>query len=108
MMRLITTLLIVLSFGCTITVKPLPKPRKYVYNSSRHSMREHTRSSQLVIDSDWLMQYRQLEEEHGNYKISDDSKVESVGGGKYRVTKSMLRHFRDLSQTPMSTPTPAP
>src|SRR6266566_2656497 len=102
MNRMITVLLVLACTGCTITVTPLSKTRRHVYYSHRYRTHEHPtiRLSRGVVDSNWLIQYRDLEEDHGNYRISDDSKVESVGDGKYRVTPAMLRHFRDLSQSP--------
>src|SRR5216117_2370584 len=102
-------LLIVLLSACTITVRPLARAHRRVYHPTKHVRADKhptTRPSQLVVDSDWLIQYRDLEKEHGDYKISDDPKVQSAGGGKYRVTPAMLRHFRDLSQSPVQSPTP--
>lgn len=97
--------------GCTITVTPLPPAKKH-HQYAKHSKSRHIisktrkKNAKLIVDSDWLMQYRQLEEEHGNYVLRDDSKVESAGEGKYKVTHAMLEHFKDLSQTPVVTPTP--
>jgi hypothetical protein len=98
--------------GCTITVTPItkkPVPHKYV----KHSQKSKTKSAAtskpnnyLIVDSDWLIQYRQLEQAHGDYRLSDDAKVEPVGDGKFKVTHAMMNHFTDLSQTPVVTPTP--
>lgn len=93
--------------GCTITVTPIkktvkPKPKsQHVSKHKTKSKPVSVPSSPTIVDSEWLIEYRKLEEEHG-YTIRDDAKVESVGGGKYRVTPTMLKHFKDLSQVPVS------
>jgi hypothetical protein len=106
-MRRWLLLLVGLMFvGCTITVTPIAKkPTKHRYKKTVAKKPEKT-NSWLIVDSDWLAQYRQLEEQHGNYTLSDDAKVEPAGEGKYKVTHAMMDHFRDLSLTPVATPTP--
>lgn len=92
--------------GCAITITPITYKEQIKHQSasekSRMSDKKVTKSkkdnSWLIVDSNWLVQYRALEEEHGNYILHDDSRVEAVGGGKYKVTRAMMNHFRDLSQ----------
>ena len=61
----------------------------------------------MIVDQDWIEQYRALEEKH-NYRLHNDTVV-PIGNGKYRVTKSMLEHYSALSQAPPpQTPTPTP
>jgi len=104
MIRLVLVLMLT---GCTITITPIAqKPKaKHPHSKTVAKTKPHN-NSWLIVDSGWLVQYRMLEEEHGNYTLQDDQKVEAVGGGKYKVTSAMLDHFRDLSQSPIISPTP--
>src|SRR5437762_6924952 len=90
--------------GYTVTVRPITTTRKPIHH---HPVNKSKPASSTVVDHDWMVQYRQLESEHGDYKIADDSKCEPTHDGKFRVTRAMLEHFRDLSVSPVSTPTPA-
>src|SRR5262252_6248621 len=110
MKRCIPVVVGCLTAACTITVAPIAKtPPKHTavrHKNPASKISEKPSASSLVVDSDWLIQYRKLEQEHGNYTITDDTKVEQAGNGRYRVTHAMMDHFRDLSQTPVSSPTP--
>jgi hypothetical protein len=89
--------------SCTVTITPIAKKpvrHKYVKHSTKYKTASAHKNQWLIVDSDWLVQYRQLEEDHGNYRLMDDAKVEAVGGGKYKVTHAMMDHFRDLTQAP--------
>src|SRR5882724_3925403 len=106
MSRVIVVLLLMLScFGCTITVKPISNMRTTTQHHG-HVKPSHTRPSPVIVDHEWLAQYHKLESDHGDYRISDDTKVETMANGKHRVTPAMLRHFKDLSVSPVTTPSP--
>src|SRR6266850_6213499 len=99
MRRLIIILLVCLCSGCagwTVTVKPLATPRTPIHRPVHKSKP----ASSTVVDHDWMVQYRQLEAEHGDYKIADDARAEPTSNGKFKVTRAMLEHFRDLSVSP--------
>lgn len=104
-MKRVSYVLAVSMIGCagyTISINPPAKKHSVVHH---HHAKPKPKNHSTIVDSDWLMQYRQLEEEH-NYRLGSDEAV-SVGNGKYRVTKPMLEHFSALSQAPPpATPTP--
>src|SRR6266496_2316930 len=108
MSRLITIFLILSCTGCTITVRPLPQKKRVIYHSTKRLKGKAKPANGTVVDHSWLVQYQQLEEDHGGYRISDDHKVQTLGSGKYKVPRSMLDHFRDLSLAPAVTPSPTP
>lgn len=89
------------SFGCTITITPIrDSPKRKPKHHQSIKPRRIPKNNSSIVDSEWLVQYRKLEQEHGNYTISDDDKVEPAGNGYYKVTPAMLGHFRDLTQVP--------
>ena len=102
-MRFVVTALLVLCVGCGT----YPKQKKLTYKQhSSHGHRTKTTTTDpgfVLVDAQWLDTYRKLQQEHGNYTISDDNKIRPVGS-KFRVTKSQQQHFRDLSATPPSPP----
>ena len=53
-----------------------------------------------------MLEYHRLQATHGDYTVPDDMKIEPLEDGKFRIPKSVLKHFKDLSRTPAATPTP--
>ena len=88
--------------GCVVTITPIHKSKLKSHQVIHKTKYPKTDHPETIVDSDWMFNYRQLEIAHGDYRISDDEKAESVGGGKYRVTPAMLQHFRDLTQVPVN------
>ena len=93
--------------GCTMTVQTLPLHRqKQPARKIAHKPPVTHSSSMTLVDSAWLANYKKLESDHGDYTILDDSKIASVGG-KFRVSKSVMDHYQDLTRA-KATATPAP
>lgn len=113
-MKLIATCLILISFsGCTITIKPLPatpqsrhKGKSHHHQSSRHG-HPITRQpiSPNIKETWWYENYKRLETEHGDYTISDDSKIEPLPDGRFKVPDTVLAHYQDLL---LAKPSPEP
>ncbi len=94
--------------GFTVTITPTQKKKPALQASHVHHQKhkKQQQSATIVVDSNWMSEYHRLESRHGEYKLPDDGKIETLSNGKFRVPRSLIKHFQDLSQTPEVTPTP--
>jgi len=98
-------LLPILLVGCTFTVST-PEKHKPAIHGYVHHRTHRTASKTTVVDAAWMLEYHRLQATHGDYTVPDDMKIEPLEDGKFRIPKSVLKHFKDLSRTPAATPTP--
>lgn len=112
-MKLIAICLILIPFsGCTITIKPIPAtPQSRHKGKLRHhrSLSHHPVTLQPpspnIKEGWWYENYKKLETEHGDYTISDDSKIEPLPDGRFKVPDTVLAHYQDLL---LAKPSPEP
>jgi hypothetical protein len=57
-----------------------------------------------VVNSEWITNYKELEEKHGHYRIDKDDEIKSEGSG-FRVPIEVIYHHQDLLRAPL-TPSP--
>src|SRR6266446_9725009 len=93
-----------LLWGCTITIAHLKQERKVVQVWKAPTKK---RPKTVLVDSHWLEEYRDLEEEHGSYTIPEDRAIEAVGD-KFRVPMKVKEHFQDLTRAATPAPIPTP
>lgn len=103
---------LILLTACTITVAPLPTPRKTVVH---HHVVNHTNSQVKVtktkgtmVDAQWVQQYRKLEAQ-SHHVIPQDSWINATPTGRFWVPQSVIDHYSDLvNATPAPSPTETP
>ncbi len=92
-----------LSVACTVSIRLIPTAHRYV--SHQPSVKKHpARNNGVLVDSEWLSNYKELEREHGDYSIDDDKKIKAEGA-KFRVPRAVINHYEDLVRT-KETPSP--
>jgi hypothetical protein len=60
------------------------------------------------VSPQWLTEYHNLEQSHGDYTIPDDTRIQVESTGKIKVPHSVVKHFNDLSQAPAKSEEPTP
>lgn len=95
-----------LSCTFTISTPDKPKSKPATHGLVRHKQHKSITSKTVEVDSAWLLTYQKLQTEHGDYTIPDDNKIQPLPNGKFQIPITLLKHFKDLSQTPGATPTP--
>lgn len=108
----------ILSFvGCTIEVKPIPKQKKrsarthYSQTSHTTKTKPHPKpptDDRINVTKEWINEYLRLEDEHGNYRIFDDVRIEPDGRGGYRVPRTVKEHYEDMIRADIIMPLPSP
>lgn len=97
-MRLLSTLIVLSMMGCTIKVEPLPKKPAVKHTHKRHIQRKSSKSHPggIVVDHQWVLEYKDLERQHGDYTIPKDAKIEFVDGAKAIIPIEVLHHYEDM------------
>lgn len=92
--------------SCAVTITPVsPKrtrARKHFVPASS-SPTAKPKSDQLV-DAEWIVTYKQMETERGNFTIRQDEQI-SGSGDKFHVPQSVLDHYQDMLR---AKPSPSP
>jgi hypothetical protein len=111
MITLLMCAISIVALGCTIEVRPLgykPPVKKVVVHKKHSAHRRAAAEDSMYVSPEWLTEYRELEKVHGDYTIADDHKIHVDTDGKVKVPRTVLRHFHDLSKTPVAEESPAP
>jgi hypothetical protein len=98
--------------GCTITVTPIAKNTpKHHSTHKRHRVVAAAKpkpTPKVIVDHQWIALYKTLENQHGNYTITDDNNIEVLHDGRFKVPHPVLNHFKDLIAAPIVSPSPSP
>src|SRR6266478_2638896 len=112
MIQYVMLIIITILFAsCTITIQPVApiEPPKVVIAHHHPSKPKPLGvvSKGAMVDSNWISDYKKLEDEHGHYTITEDKWVKPTESGRFWIPNAVLEHYGDLSRTASPTPPPA-